>query len=291
MTAPRHLLLIDGSGFVHRAFHALPLLQRSDGMPVNAVLGFCRALAKYRTETDADHIAAVFDAGRNTFRHKVYKLYKANRGAMSLELAEQFPLAHDAARAFGISAVEKRGFEADDLIATYTRQAVAAGAAVTILTSDKDMMQLVSDANRVALRDPVTGRLIEEAQVVERFGVVPALVPDVQALCGDAADNVPGVMGIGAKAAAALINQFGSLDALYQRVAEVSRPKQRASLIDNESVARLALRLVTLHNEVGELPPLSALRVEPLDEEPLLAFLRRMEFGALERWVYQRHAA
>ena len=219
-----HLYLIDGSGFVFRAFHALPPLTRPDGTPVNAVLGFTNMLWKILRETDADHIAVIFDTARNTFRNEIYELYKANRGETPEELIPQFPLVREAAGAFNLASVELDGFEADDLIAAYAEAARAQGARVTIVSGDKDLMQLV-ESDSVVMYDYFKNRQIGPDQVRERFGVGPERVIDVQALAGDSADNVPGVPGIGVKTAAQLINDYGDLDQLLQRAEEIKQPK------------------------------------------------------------------
>ena len=284
--APRHVFLIDGSGFIFRAYHALPPLTRSDGTPVSAVLGFSNMLAKLLSETDADHIAVVFDYSGSSFRNRLYDQYKAQRPQAPPELAVQFPLVRRATKAFGVCQIELEDFEADDLIATYTRVAVEAGAQVTIVSSDKDLMQLVGD--RVGMLDPIRNRPIGEAEVREKFGVGPDKVVDVQALCGDSVDNVPGVPGIGVKTAAELINTYGDLETLLARAAEIKQPKRRQSLIDNENQARLSKELVKLDN-VAPLPcPLSALAVAPSDPDALLPFLREMEFRALATRMAQR---
>jgi len=201
---PRHVYLIDGSGFIFRAYHALPPLTRSDGVPTSAVLGFSNMLAKLLSETDADHIAVVFDHSGSSFRNQIYDQYKANRAETPPDLIPQFKLVREATDAFGVCKIDVPNYEADDLIATYAREAEAAGAIVTIVSSDKDMMQLVRD--RVTMLDPIKNRPIGEAEVRERFGVGPDKVIEVQALCGDSVDNVPGVPGIGVKTAAELIN-------------------------------------------------------------------------------------
>ncbi len=209
------MFLIDGSGFIFRAYHALPPLTRSDGTPVSAVLGFSNMLAKLLSETDADHMAVVFDYSGRSFRNQLYDQYKAQRPEAPPDLAVQFPLVRRATEAFGICQIELENFEADDLIATYARHAVEAGAEVTIVSSDKDLMQLVND--RVTMLDPIKNRPIGADEVREKFGVGPDKVIDVQALCGDSVDNVPGVPGIGVKTAAELINAYGDLETLLAR--------------------------------------------------------------------------
>ena len=234
--APRHVFLIDGSGFIFRAYFARartsePVFQRkSDGMVTEVVTLFSNMLDKYRRETDADHMAVVWDASGTSFRNRIYDGYKANRRETPDDLIPQMGHVRQAATAFDICQIEMLDFEADDLIATYTRHAVEAGATVTILSSDKDLMQLVGD--RVTMRDPMSDRLIADAEVREKFGVGPDKVIDVQALCGDSVDNVPGVPGIGVKTAAELINAYGDLETLLDHAAEIKQPKRRQALIE-----------------------------------------------------------
>ncbi|HEX3860656.1 MAG TPA: DNA polymerase I [Stellaceae bacterium] len=287
--APHHVFLIDGSGFIFRAYHALPPLTRSDGTPTSAVLGFSNMLAKLLSETDADHIAVVFDASGVTFRNRIYDQYKANRSAPPDDLVPQFALVREATDAFSVCRIEMNDFEADDLIATYAREAVEAGAQVTIVSSDKDLMQLVGP--KVTMLDPIKNRPIGDAEVREKFGVGPDKVIDVQALCGDSVDNVPGVPGIGVKTAAELINTYGDLETLLARVGEIKQPKRRQSLIDNEAKARLSRELVKLDDAVPLPCPLGDLRVEPLDLGKLLPFLGQMEFRALATRMSQRAPA
>ena len=288
-TVPRHVFLVDGSGFIFRAYHALPPLTRSDGTPVAAVLGFSNMLAKLLSETDADHIAVIFDAAGVSFRNRIYDAYKANRGAPPDDLVPQFALVREATDAFGVCRIEMQGFEADDLIATYARQAREAGAVVTIVSSDKDLMQLVG--RNVTMLDPIKNKPIGDAEVHERFGVGPDKVVDVQALCGDSIDNVPGVPGIGVKTAAELITTYGDLETLLAHAGEIKQPKRRQSLIDNEAKARLSKELVKLDEDVPLPCPLADLRVKPLDFDKLLPFLRKMEFRALESRMRQRALA
>ena len=286
--APRHVFLIDGSGFIFRAYHALPPLTRSDGTPVSAVLGFSNMLAKLLSETDADHMAVVFDYSGRSFRNQLYDQYKAQRPEAPPDLAVQFPLVRRATEAFGVCQIELENFEADDLIATYARHAVEAGAEVTIVSSDKDLMQLVND--RVTMLDPIKNRPIGADEVREKFGVGPDKVIDVQALCGDSVDNVPGVPGIGVKTAAELINAYGDLETLLARKGEIKQPKRRQALIDNEDKARLSKVLVKLDGDAPLPCPLSALAVEPPAADKLLPFLREMEFRALATRMSQRLA-
>ncbi len=276
---PNHLYLVDGSGFIFRAFHALPPMTRADGTPVNAVLGFVNMLMKLIADSDADAIAVIFDKGRRSFRNDLYPAYKANRPAPPPELVPQFALVREATRAFGLPAVELEGFEADDLIATYARQAAAVGARVTIVSSDKDMMQLVGEG--IGMLDPLKSRPIGEAEVREKFGVGPDKVVDVQALAGDSTDNLPGVPGIGVKTAAELINRFGDLDTLLARAGEVTQPKRRQTLILNADAARLTRELVRLKDDVPLPQPLASFARRQPDRDKLLAFLKENQFRSV----------
>ena len=292
--APHHVYLIDGSGFIFRAYFARakdPKAERfqrqSDGMATEVVMHFSNMLDKYLRDTDADHIAVIFDASGRSFRNEIYDQYKANRREMPDDLAPQLAHVRQAADAFGVCRIEMDGFEADDLIATYARHAIEVGAKVTILSSDKDMMQLVSD-DRVLMRDPMTDRPIGETEVREKFGVGPDKVIDVQALCGDSTDNVPGVPGIGVKTAAELINVYGDLETLLAHAGEIKQPKRREALIENEAKARLSKELVKLDNKVPLPCPLSALKVKPYDPEKLFPFLDEMELRALKSRIARR---
>src|SRR5271169_3742582 len=291
---PHHVFLIDGSGCIFRAYFARakdPKAQRfqrkSDGMATEVVMHFSNMLDKYLRDTDADHIAVIFDASGRSFRNEIYDQYKANRREMPDDLAPQLAHVRQAADAFGVCRIEMEGFEADDLIATYARNATEAGAKVTILSSDKDMMQLVSD-DRVLMRDPMSDRPIGEAEVREKFGVGPDKVIEVQALCGDSTDNVPGVPGIGVKTAAELINTYGDLETLLAHAHEIKQPKRRQALIDNEAQARLSKELVKLDDSVPLPSPLSALRVKPYNPEKLFPFLDEMELRALKSRIARR---
>ena len=258
---PEHVFLIDGSGFIFRAYYGIKAdMNRPDGTRVNAVYGFTRMLMKMLDDTDADHIAVIFDKARKTFRNDIYPDYKANRDAPPEDLIPQFDLVRDATRALNVASVDMDGFEADDLIATYTRQARELGAEVTIVSSDKDLMQLVGDG--VVMFDAMKEKLIGPGEVMEKFGVGPEKVIEVQALAGDASDNVPGVSGIGVKTAALLINEFGDLETLLARAEEIKQPKRRQSLIDEADVARLSKRLVTLRDDVPVETPLASFAVK-----------------------------
>ncbi len=288
--APHHVFLIDGSGFIFRAYHARhgapPLRRQSDGMPTEVVTLFCNMLDKLRRETDADHVAVVFDASGRSFRNQLFDDYKAHRPPPPDDLVPQFAHVRQAAEAFSICQIEMDNFEADDLIATYARHAVEAGAAVTIVSSDKDMMQLVN--GKVTMLDPITDRQIGEAEVREKFGVGPDKVIDVQALCGDSVDNVPGVPGIGVKTAAELINTYGDLETLLARATEIKQPKRRQALIDNAGKARLSKVLVKLDDDAPLPCPLSALVAKPYDPDKLYPFLEEMELRALKTRITQR---
>jgi DNA polymerase I len=283
-----HVYLVDASGFIFRAYHALPpLTRKSDGLPVGAISGFCNMLWKVLEDLKAGdqptHFACIFDAGQITFRNELYDQYKAQRPDPPEDLIPQFPLVRRAAIAFGQPALEMKGFEADDLIATYSRAAAAKGARVSIVSADKDLMQLVND--QICLFDTVKERKICAPEVFEKFGVSPDKVIDVQALCGDSVDNVPGVPGIGIKTAALLIQEYGDLEALLARAGEIKQPKRRESLIAHAADARISKVLVTLRDDVPLEVPLEDLGVSDPDPGPLLAFLEEMEFRTLFKRV------
>ena len=283
-----HVYLVDASGFIFRAFHALPpLTRKSDGLPMGAVSGFCNMLWKVLEDLKAGdqptHFACIFDAGAITFRNQLYDQYKAQRPEPPEDLIPQFPLVRKATIAFGQPALEMVGFEADDLIATYSRQAAMKGARVSIVSADKDLMQLVND--QICLLDTVKDRKIRAPEVFEKFGVAPDKVIDVQALCGDSVDNVPGVPGIGIKTAALLIQEYGDLETLLTRAGEIKQPKRRESLIEHAAMARLSKVLVTLKDDVALSIPLEDIGVSDPDPGPLLAFLEEMELRTLTRRV------
>ena len=283
----RHVVLIDGSGFIFRAFHALPPMTRADGTPVNAVYGFANMLMRLLGELEADRIAVVFDYSGRSFRNDIYPEYKAHRPPPPEELVPQFEIIREVTRAFNLACIEKEGFEADDIIATYTRLAREAGVRVTIVSSDKDMMQLVG--GEVVMYDGLKGRRIGVDEVVEKFGVEPGRVIDVQALAGDPTDNVPGVPGIGVKTAAALINEYGDLDAVLARAGEIKQPKRRQNLIEHADGARLSRTLVTLRDDVPLDGDLDALAARRPDAEVLTGFLRAQDFRGIvarvEKWL------
>ncbi len=277
--SPRQVFLIDGSGFIFRAFHKLPPLTRPDGTPVGAVLGFVNMLVKLLQETEADHLAVIFDAGRQTFRNDIYADYKAHRPPPPDELIPQFALIREAVRAFAVACVESEGWEADDLIASYAKVAAEAGAEVTIVSSDKDLMQLIRPG--VSMYDPVNNRPIGADEVRQKFCVGPERVIDVQALAGDTTDNVPGVPGIGVKTAAQLIETYGDLDTLLARAHEIRQPKRREALLGHAEAARISRDLVRLHDDVPLPVPLSALAKRRPDPQRLTAFLQEQAFRSV----------
>jgi DNA polymerase-1 len=283
-----HVFLVDGSSYIFRAYHALPPLNRkSDGLQVNAVLGFCNMLWKLLRDMPPDnrptHLAIVFDKSEVTFRNKLYPDYKAHRPPAPDDLIPQFGLIRDAVRAFDLPCLEQVGFEADDLIATYARQAGERGATTTIVSSDKDLMQLVTD--KVTMFDTMKDRRIGIDEVIEKFGVPPEKVVEVQALAGDSTDNVPGVPGIGIKTAAQLIVEYGDLETLLKRAGEIKQPKRREALIENAEKARISRQLVLLDDKVKLDVPLDELAVHEPDARKLIAFLKAMEFSTLTRRV------
>ena len=283
-----HVFLVDGSGYIFRAYHALPPLNRkSDGLQVNAVLGFCNMLWKLLRDMPPDnrptHLAIVFDKSEVTFRNKLYPDYKAHRAPAPDDLIPQFALIREAVRAFDLPCLEQGGFEADDLIATYVREACERGATATIVSSDKDLMQLVTD--KVTMYDTMKDRRIGIAEVIEKFGVPPEKVVEVQALAGDSTDNVPGVPGIGIKTAAQLIVEYGDLETLLARAGEIKQPKRREALLENAEKARISRQLVLLDDKVKLDVPLDELAVHEPDARKLIAFLKAMEFSTLTRRV------
>ena len=286
-----HLFLVDGSGYIFRAYHALPpLTRKSDGLQVNAVLGFCNMLWKLLADMPKDdkptHLAVVFDKSEKTFRTEMYPEYKAHRPDLPEDLRPQFPLIRDAVRAFEIPCLEQAGFEADDLIATYARLAIEAKATTTIVSSDKDLMQLVG--NGVTMYDTMKDKRIGAAEVIEKFGVGPDKVIEVQALIGDSSDNVPGVPGIGVKTAAQLIGEYGDLETLLKRAGEIKQDKRRQTLIDNAEIARISKRLVTLDQNVPLDVAVDELAVHEPDYKNLIAFLKAMEFSTITRRVAEK---
>ena len=283
-----HVVLVDGSGYIFRAYHALPpLTRKSDGLPIGAVAGFSNMLFKLlQNQNDDDrptHFAVIFDKGSHTFRNEIFDQYKANRSETPEDLVPQFPLTRDATRAFGAPAIEMQGFEADDLIATYAKQAEAKGARVTIISSDKDLMQLVSD--KVSMLDTMKNKQIGIPQVIEKFGMGPEKVIEIQALAGDSVDNIPGVPGIGVKTAVVLLEHFGDLETLLQRCDEIPQKGRREKMMANIDNARLSLELVTLKTDVDVEVPLEDTAVTDPDVDVLFDFLEEMQFRTLTNRV------
>src|SRR3954453_1389898 len=281
-----HVFLVDGSSYIFRAYHALPPLNRkSDGLQVNAVLGFCNMLWKLLRDMPPDnrptHLAIIFDKSEITFRNKLYPDYKAHRPPAPDDLIPQFPLIREAVRAFDLPCLEQSGFEADDLIATYVRIACERGASATIVSSDKDLMQLVNDC--VTMYDTMKDGRLGIPEGIENSGVPPEKVDEVQALAGDSTDNVRGVPGIGVKTAAQLIIEYGDLETLLLRAGEIKQPKRREALIEHAEKARISRQLVLLDDKVDLEVPLDELAVHEPDARKLIAFLKAMEFSTLTR--------
>ncbi|MCX8278617.1 DNA polymerase I [Phyllobacterium sp. 0TCS1.6C] len=284
-----HLFLVDGSGYIFRAYHALPpLTRKSDGLPVGAVSGFCNMLWKLLREArdtsvrdTPTHFAVIFDYSSTTFRKEIYADYKANRSAPPEDLVPQFGLIRQATKAFNLPCIEKEGYEADDLIATYARMAEQAGAEVTIISSDKDLMQLVTPL--VSMYDSMKDKQIGIPDVVEKWGVPPEKMIDLQALTGDSTDNVPGIPGIGPKTAAQLLEEFGDLDTLLARASEIKQQKRRENIIQYAEQARISRQLVTLKTDTPIDVGLDEFRLEPQNGPKLIAFLKAMEFNSLTR--------
>ena len=282
-----HFYLIDGSGYIFRAYYALPPLSRkSDGLPTGAVSGFCSMLFKLLEDSRADdsihkptHFAVIFDSARKNFRNDIYSEYKANRAEAPDDLAPQFEYIRKSVKAFNLPSIELLNYEADDLIATYAKQITDAGAKVTVISSDKDLMQLVSD--KIRLYDPMKSKVIGEKEVLEKFGVKPSQVIDVQSLAGDSSDNVPGVPGIGVKTAAELINKYKNLDTLLKKASEIPQNKRRETLLENKDKAILSRQLVTLKDDVPVKDDASSFIFKDVNKEILFNFLREMEFNRL----------
>ena len=283
-----HLYLVDGSGYIFRAYHALPpLTRKSDGLPVGAVQGFCNMLWKLLKETRANekptHLAVIFDESSKTFRNDIYPEYKAHRPEPPADLRPQFGLIRQATKAFNVACVEQANYEADDLIATYARQAVEAGATCRIVSSDKDLMQLVRKG--VTLLDTMKDRELGEEAVLEKFGVKPDKVVDVQALAGDSVDNVPGVPGIGVKTGAQLITEYGDLETLLARAPEIKQQKRRENLIEFAEQARLSKRLVTLDDKVPVDHDVGSFAVDMPKASDLIGYLKALEFVSFTKKI------
>ena len=282
-----HFYLIDGSGYIFRAYYALPPLSRkSDGLPTGAVSGFCSMLFKLLEDSRSDdsihkptHFAVIFDSAKKNFRNDIYSDYKANRTEAPEDLAPQFEYIRKAVKAFNLPSIELINYEADDLIATYAKKIIEAGAKVTVISSDKDLMQLVSGKTR--LYDPMKNKVLGEKEVFEKFGVKPNQVIDVQSLAGDSSDNVPGVPGIGIKTAAELINKYKTLDVLLKNIEKITQTKRRETLLTNQDKAILSRQLVTLKNDVPVKDTPESFIMKAVDKNKLFNFLREMEFNRL----------
>jgi DNA polymerase-1 len=275
----KHLYLVDGSGYIFRAYFAIPPRSTSGGIPTNAVFGFTNMLVKLLRESDCDGLAIVFDHSSKSFRNELYPAYKAQRPEPPEDLRPQFAAIREATRAFALPCIEKENYEADDIIATLARRAKEAGVRVTVVTSDKDFMQLVAEG--IELLDPIKQRPIGPAEVLEKFGVAPERVIDVQALAGDSVDNVPGVPGIGVKTAAQLITEYGDLETLLARAGEIKQPKRRETLLANAEAARISKRLVTLDHAVPLAEELADFGLREPDPATLRAFLEKYEFRSV----------
>jgi len=282
-----HFYLVDGSGYIFRAYYALPPLSRkSDGLPTGAVSGFSSMLFKLLEEVRSDdsknkptHFAVIFDSARKNFRNEIYKDYKANRSEAPDDLAPQFEYIRKAVKAFNLPSIEQINYEADDLIATYAKQIISLGAKVTIISSDKDLMQLVS--NKIRLFDPMKSKVIGEKEVIDKFGVKPTQVVDVQSLAGDSSDNIPGVPGIGIKTASELINKFKTLENLLKKAEEIPQKKRKETLINNKDLALVSKKLVTLKDDVPIKNKIETFDIKKIDKNKLYEFLREMEFNRL----------
>ena len=282
-----HFYLVDGSGYIFRAYYALPPLSRkSDGLPTGAVSGFCSMLFKLLEDARSDdsknkptHFAVIFDSARKNFRNEIYSEYKANRAEAPDDLAPQFEYIRKSVEAFNLPSIELLNYEADDLIATYAKKIIESGAKVTVISSDKDLMQLVS--TKIRLFDPMKSRVIGEKEVIEKFGVKPNQVIDVQSLAGDSSDNIPGVPGIGVKTAAELINKYKNLDTLLKKASEIKQNKRRETLIANKDKALLSKQLVTLKDDVPIKNNPSEFLIKKINKDKLYNFLREMEFNRL----------
>ncbi len=284
MNDKKHIYLVDGSTYIFRAYHALPpLTRKSDGFPVGAISGFCNMLDKLikdeRENNNLTHLLVIFDASGKTFRNDIYPKYKANRSSPPEDLIPQFPVIRKATDAFNVNHVEMLGYEADDLIASYAKAAIDEKMKVTIVSSDKDLMQLVKED--VSMLDTMKNRLIQKNEVIEKFGVEPKKVIDVQSLAGDSIDNIPGVPGIGIKTAALLINEYDNLDNLLEKASNIKQNKRRESLIEFADQARLSRELVTLKEDVKLPIPIKDIEIQSFDPKKLISFLKGMEFKTL----------
>ncbi len=287
------LYLVDGSSYIFRAYHALPpLTRKSDGLPVGAVSGFCNMLWKLLADANDDaikemgtptHFAVIFDHSSESFRNELYSEYKANRDAPPEDLRPQFSIIRDAVRAFGLPCIEMKGFEADDLIATYARLAEERGAETIIISSDKDLMQLITD--HTTMYDTMKSKQFTHDEVVEKFGVGPEKMIDLQALAGDSVDNIPGVPGIGPKTAAQLLEEFETLENLLENAPSIKQKKRRENLIEFAEDARLSKELVTLKTDAPITESIDDFGLDEISHGDLISFLERMEFTTLTKRV------
>ena len=292
MSDKNHLFLIDGSGYIFRAYYALPpLYRKSDGLPTGAINGFCNMLFKLiedtKSNTKASHLAVIFDSARKTFRNDIYDGYKANRGEPPEDLIPQFKIIKESVKAFGIPSIELSGFEADDIIATYARQAAKKKWKVSIVSSDKDLMQVVTDD--INLVDTMKNKYIGVKDVIEKFGVKPNRVIDVQALAGDSSDNVPGAPGIGLKTAALLINEYDNLENLLNSAEKIKQNKRRESLINNKDLINISKKLVTLKDDINDIQPLETLNLTSINYETLIPFLHDLELFKLKERLTKKN--
>ncbi|MBL0318050.1 MAG: DNA polymerase I [Alphaproteobacteria bacterium] len=286
MNSPKRFVLIDGYGFVFRAYHSLPPLTRPDGTPVGAVYGFCNMLLKQLAELHADYLAVVLDAGQKTFRHDIYAAYKANRPPAPEDLVPQFPLIRKTVEAFNIPVLEQVGFEADDLIATMATKANQQGIEVVIVSSDKDLTQLINE--QTSLYDPLKSKWVKAEQVHEKYGVYPPLMRDLLSLAGDSSDNIPGVPGIGPKTAAELLNQYGSLEGIYEHLDQIKQPKRKQTLFDHHQNALLSQKLVTLHTQMDIEFDAEQFKIQSPEVGRLESFLAEQGFRSLAERVHKR---
>ena len=282
-----HFYLIDGSGYIFRAYYALPpLTRKSDGLPTGAVSGFCNMLFKLLEDSKSNdnknkptHFAVIFDSARKNFRNEIYSDYKGNRPEAPDDLVPQFEYFRKSVEAFNLPSIELINYEADDLMATYSEQILKEGAKVTIVSSDKDLMQLYKKSVRIY--DPMKNKFISNEDIDKKFGVPPEKVVDVQALAGDSSDNVPGVPGIGVKTAAELINHYGTLENLLKKAGEIKQNKRRETLLENKDKAIISKKLVTLKKDVPIKNKITEFELKDIDKEKLYSFLREMEFNRL----------
>ena len=282
-----HFYLIDGSGYIFRAYYALPpLTRKSDGLPVGAVSGFCNMLFKLLEDSKSSenlnkptHFAVIFDSARKNFRNNIYPDYKGNRSDAPDDLIPQFDYIRKAVLSFNLPSIELINYEADDLIATYVEQILQEGAKATIVSSDKDLMQLFK--KNVRIYDPMKNKFITKDDINKKFGVEPKNVIDVQALAGDATDNIPGVPGIGVKTAAELINEYGTLEILLKNTDKIKQNKRRETLVENKDRAIVSKKLVTLKNDVPVKNKIDEFKLKNIDKDKLYSFLREMEFNRL----------